>query len=205
MSQRRGLWVVMALLMWRLPANAQYFSSQQAASTVMHPSGVSLALPQTRNINLSRQEIERVRNGRTEWYREYARITNAALPYDHCSLQAGTSSWDSPSYAELQMRGYSFEAAPAVVETTIRAKALSAARSLPKKTASNASVSESEVGRWHRILVSYDAWYVDYGGPAAVAFYVTGQGSRTVVLVFMNAESGGGSATIQPILDSLTW
>ncbi len=105
------------------------------------------------------------------------------------------------------MRAYVFASGAEEIERRIAAKGLAAAKALPTHTARNAAENQYEEGRWHRVLISYDAWYIDYGGKANVEFYLTAKEEKTVVLVFMYAgtDPHDDTSAIRQILKSFSW
>jgi hypothetical protein len=103
------------------------------------------------------------------------------------------------------MRGYVVQSTLDEVERTISTNGLSAAKGLPRTTASNVSVEKSEREPWRRILISYDASYGDYGGKTNVEFYATAHEGWTVVLVFMHPDSANYAAVVEQTLRSFSW
>jgi len=175
----------------------------------MQPSGASFRIPldwtkEYNAVTITRAQLEKEKRGRGEWYKEYAAVLNASLPFSACSVQAGTHAWDAPTFGGIQMRGYVFDSSADEVEARIARKGLTAAKGLPASTARNASVDRSELEEWHKILIAYDVWYGDYGGKAKVEFYVSAHEAKTVVLVFMYVGSES-EAVIQQILKSFSW
>ena len=201
--------MVLACLSGALPTVSVHFSEANGDAVRMQPSGASLKIPtgwaqEYGAVNLSPAQLRRVRTGRGEWYREYAKVANAALSFSDCSLAAGEHAWDGPSIS-LQMRGYVTRSNVDDVEREISTKGLAAARGLPKKNANNASVKESESGPWHRSLIHYDASYGDYGGKTSLDFYASAHEGWTVVLVFMHPDSAKYDPTVEEILNSFSW
>jgi hypothetical protein len=186
----------------------QHFSTLEGNTIRMRPSGTSFQIPQdwTRKynaVNITRTQLEKVRGGKGEWYREYARVANGALPFSDCSVTAGEDAWDSSGIG-LQMRGYVVRSTLDDIEQKIAIKGLSAAKGLPRTTARNASVGKSESGQWHRILITYDVWYGDYGGRANVDFYSTEVEGNRIVLVFMYAGMPENANTVPQVLESFS-
>jgi hypothetical protein len=182
-----------------------HFSTSQGATILIQPSGASLQVPQNWVLYQTGQEIESVKKGKGEWQTEYAEVLNAALPFTACSLHAGEYRWSSPSVGSLQMRAYVLGSPLDQIQRRILGKGFSAAKHLPAKSIHNASVSETKVGQWHRILIAYDAWYGDYGGKANLEFYLTAQKNWTLVLVFLNGVSGANASEAEQILRSFSW
>jgi hypothetical protein len=188
----------------------QDHSSQLTGYTIqMQPSGASFTIPQgwTQEygaVNITHKQLGKVRTGKGEWYREYAKVTNAALPFSDCSVSAGERAWDA-SGISLQVRGYVVRSTLEEVEQEISTKGLSAAKGLPKTTARNASVQKSESGPWRRLLITYDASYGDYGGKTDLDFYATAHEGWTVILVFMHPGSDKYTRLVDEILRSFSW
>ena len=141
----------------------------------MQPSGATFELPEgpLNDWHLDRSDLDKAKQGKGEWYTEYARVANAALPFENCSVQAGTTYWNGPSFFGVTVRGYSLDSAAGEAETRIASSALPAAQHLPRNTVGNASLTKSREKQWDRLLIAYDVWYGDYGGSANVDFYVT--------------------------------
>lgn len=190
----------------------EHFSTLDGTKIRLEPSGASFQIPfdwtkDYQTVSITRTQLQKVRKGKGEWYREYARVVNAALPFAGCSAQAGRYSWDSTGSGGVQMRAYVFASSAEEIEGRIAARGLAVAKALPTYTARNVSENKYEEGRWHRVLISYDAWYIDYGGKANVEFYLTAKEKKTVVLVFMYAGTDPHDArlAIRQILDSFSW
>jgi hypothetical protein len=190
----------------------EHFATLDGTTIRLEPFGASFQIPfdwtkDYQTVNITRAQLQKVRKGKGEWYREYARVVNAALPFALCSVQAGRYSWDSASSAGVQMRAYVFASNAEDIEGKIAAKGLAAAKALPTFTARNAAEKRYEEGRWHRVLISYDVWYIDYGGKANVEFYLTSREEKTVVLVFMYAgtDPHDDTSQIRQMLESFSW
>ncbi len=190
--------------------NGKHFSIVKGSTIQMQPSGASFEIPlnwtkEYGAVNITPKQLENVRRGKGEWYRDYARVVNAALPFADCSVQAGTHAWDSGTFGGVQMRGYAVESSADEIEDRIAGRGLAAAKALPTATARNATLNRNEAGQWHRILIGYEAWFSDYGGKANVDFYVNAHESKTVVLVFMYAGESDHAPAIGQILKSFSW
>jgi hypothetical protein len=182
----------------------RHFSTRQGRTIRMRPSGVSLQIPEDWDgLYVERTELEKVKRGRGEWYREYAKVANAALPFTDCSVQAGRYLWSSPGVG-ITMRGYVLGSSGSAIDAKVASKALAAAQALPSPTVRNASLKQTEVEQWHRNLITYDVWYVDYGGRANVDFYSTEVEGNSVVLVFMYDDVRDNLAAVQQILKSFS-
>jgi hypothetical protein len=186
-----------------------HFSTLQGTTVRMQPFGYSFQIPYDWTLKyggvvLTRPELEKAKKGKEEWYKEYATIVNAALPFGECSVQAGNQRWDSGAES-LQMRGYVIESSAEEVEKGISTQGFAAAKSLPSKVAKDGAIRRDNVGQWRRILITSDLWYGDYGGKANVDFYVNTHDGETVVLVFMYAIEGRYTSTVQQILRSFSW
>ncbi|MFZ0139308.1 MAG: hypothetical protein WAK89_19740 [Candidatus Sulfotelmatobacter sp.] len=190
----------------KVSESGRHFSTAEGRTVRMQPSGTTFEVPEGRwdGWYLDRAELDKAKGGKGEWYTEYARVANAALPFENCSVQTGTYLWNAPTFFGVTVRGYSLDSAAGEVEARIRSKALSAARHLPHKTAGNASVTESRQKQWSRLLIGYDVWYGDYGGRANVDFYVTEVEGKTIVLVFMYAGVNNNISVVKQILESFS-
>ena len=154
--------------------NQQHFSTREGTTIRLQPSGASFEIPRDWDgWYFERAELEKVEKGQAEWYTEYARVANAALPFTDCSAQAGRYLWNGASFAGVTVRGYVKNRSSACVEMKIATRALTAAKALPRPTIRNASLTKVESDQWHRNLIAYDVWYGDYGGRANVDFYTT--------------------------------
>jgi hypothetical protein len=188
------------------------FSSLEGTTIRMQPSGASFQIPadwthSSNTLHLTSAELEKVRKGTGEWDTEYAKVVNAGLPFEDCAVHAGGEGWgaNGASFGDLQMRGYVSRRNGAEIERRIAGRGFSAARNLPSKNASGAVIHEDDEGAWHRIAISYDLSYSDYGGKANVEFYISVHGNWTVVLVFMHADTGKQDSTIRQIVQSFSW
>ena len=211
-------------------SSRHHFSTLQGTTVRMQPSGASFRVPQGWTLYLTGREIAKVKKGNQEWYSEYARIVNAALSFDDCSVQAGSGDWDAPS-PTLQMRGYVINSPIDEVDDKISERGLAAAKGLPTireddfasgkghreglpSSVANTAIAKDKVGQWRRILITCDLGFFDYGGTANVEFYVRTHKGWTVILVFMRSlpnKSDPGVFTdkdapvIQQILQSFSW
>jgi len=184
----------------------RHFSTAEGRTVRMQPSGTAFEVPGGRweGWYLNRTELDKAKGGKGEWYTEYARVANAALPFEACSVQTGTYLWNAPTFAGVTVRGYSLDSAAGETEDRIASKALTAARHLSRSSAVNASLTKSREKRWDRLLIAYDVWYGDYGGRANVDFYVTEVEGKSIVLVFMYADGNNNFSVVQQILESFS-
>jgi hypothetical protein len=184
----------------------QHFSTRDGTTIRLQPSEASFEIPSDWDgWYFEQAELTKVKRGRGEWYAEYAKVANAALPFTDCSAQAGRYLWNSPTFAGVTVRAYVTNRNAPKVEVEIATKAFSAAKALPSPTIRNASLTNVESEQWHRTLIAYDVWYGDYGGRANVDFYATEKNGNTIVLVFMYADMDHNLATVQQILKSFSW
>jgi hypothetical protein len=207
--------IVGATLFWSAAApishaKQQHFSTREGRTIRMQPFGSSFQIPPDWTLDddgvvLTRTELKKVKKGREEWFTEYAKIANAALPFVDCSVQAGSQRWDSAGIDGLQMRGYVVDSIGADVQKEISTKGFAASKKLPSKVARGAAIKKDDFGQWRRILITSDLWYRDYGGKGNVVFYLNTHDGKTVVLVFMYAIEGKYVPTIQQILQSFSW
>lgn len=184
------------------------YSTLDGGTIRMEPFSASFRIPldwtkEYNAVTVVRAQLEKVRKARGEWYKEYASVVNSSLPFSNCSVQAGTYAWDSSTFSGLQLRGYLLDSGRDRIEASIATKGLTAAKAL-RASVRNAAVTRDEQRGWHRILITYDVWYGDYGGKAYVEYYVTTRQAKTIVMVFMYAGSENRSV-IQQILDSFSW
>ena len=174
------------------------------------PSGASLELPASwftwnehhEGFFFSRSELEGAREAAGEWDREYAAVANAVIPFESCALQAGVDGWGTKGagFCDLQMRVYAGQFDP----TAVRSAALGAGRQAAEAFFRPVSTSVSEQGPWSTTLLSWDAWYFDYGARANVEFLAARHEGLTVVFVFMFSDCYAGNDPEQ-ILSSFSW
>lgn len=176
----------------------------------LEPSGVTFRIPEVwlewhrqfgNNLHLTREKLEKVKDGGGEWDTEYAAVVNAAIPFDRCSVHVGSEGWgkDGVSFGDLQMRAYVVPETPEKVATAIAKSALVAAGKYDKR----AQADNGRTGNWHRATVKYGLWYGDYGGTAVVDVYARPIGKETAVFAFMYAESRDHADAIADILKSV--
>lgn len=184
----------------------RHFSTKDGRVFRMQPSGATFELPEGpwNDWHMDRAELDKVKRGKGEWYTEYARIANAAISFESCSVQAGTTYWNGASFSGVTVRGYSLNSAAGEADTRIASRALRTAQHLPRNTVGNASLTKSRVNQWDRLLIAYDVWYEDYGGRANVDFYVTEVAGKTIVLVFMYVDANSNSVVVRQILESFS-
>jgi hypothetical protein len=212
LGRRMCIIAVLAALLGTTTAEASeqnpHFSTKEGRIFQMQPSGVSFELPKSpwNDWHLDRADLDKAKRGKGEWYAEYARVANAALPFENCSVQAGTTFWNGASFAGVTVRGYSLDSSVGEAENRIASRALSAAKHLPRKTARNSTLTMSQERQWDRLLIAYDVWYGDYGGRANVDFYVSEVKGKTIVLVFMYADcnNNNNALVVQQILESFS-
>ncbi len=178
------------------PRNASTaYSTRDGTSITVHPSGVVFAIPvewvkwhyQHRdNLHLSGTALAGVKDAdQNEWDPEFARVCNAALPFDRCAAHVGGEGWGAQghSFGDIQLRVYDFLDSPSNLEERIVKGAPRGAR--------EAEIKRESDGVWSRVLVCYKRRFYDYGATAYVDFRIHLFGSRTLVFVFMctNLES----------------
>lgn len=210
LAKRMCVVVLLAALLGTVTAKVsqkdRHFSTKQGRMFQMQPSGAAFELPEGpwNDWHLDRASLDKAKRGKGEWYPEYAKVANAALPFDNCSVQAGTTIWNGASFAGVTVRGYSLDTSVGETESRIASKALTVARHLPRYTVRNASLTKSREKQWDRLLISYDVSYGDYGGRANVDFYATEIDGKTIVLVFMYADLKDNAAVVREILESFS-
>jgi hypothetical protein len=192
-----------------------HFATRKGSTILLSPIGASFRIPKDwlewnqqfhNNLHLSRQELEKVRDGDGEWDTEYAKVVNAALPFDECSVHAGGEGWgrEGVSFGDLQMRVYLTDLSRPELKKRISGAGFTAAKIVRKDSDAHATIAEDQIDNWNRIAISYRLWYGDYGGTAEVEFYIT-HNAHTAVLVFMHARASGQEESIQQILKSFSW
>jgi hypothetical protein len=210
LREKVGIIAVLVVLSGTAPARVSqrdsHFSTAEGRMVRMQPSGTAFEIPEGRwdGWYRSRAELDKAKRGKGEWYAEYARVANAALPFQNCSIQTGTYLWNAPTFFGVTVRGYSLDSVAGETEARIASKALTAARHLPRSTVSNASLTKSREKQWDRLLIGYDVSYGDYGGRANVDFYVTEVEGKTIVLVFMYADVNNNASVVRQILESFS-
>lgn len=186
----------------------QRFSTIEGKTIRLHPSEASFEIPKDWGARTQGMELQEVRKSREEWKAEYTRVLNAALPFSECAVQADQWDWKAFTFAGVRVRGYILDQTIKAVDERISTKGFAAAKRLLGPTIGNVSLAEGELERWHRISISYDAWYYDYGGRANIDFYATEKNGMTIVLVFSyvgrNQENGINS-DVEKILKSFSW
>jgi hypothetical protein len=192
------------------PEPAKPSATRDGRAIRLDPSGVTFRIPQAwldyhaefgMNLQLTRAELDKAKDGEGEWDTEYAAVANAALPFDRCAAHAGSEGWgrDGVSFGDLQMRAYVVpEGADKVAAVVVKA-GLAAAAKYDKRARADGGPARD----WHRATVRYDLWYRDYGGTAVVDVYSRPAGKDTLVLVFMHSESRDYAETIADILKSV--
>jgi hypothetical protein len=144
-AYRLGVIAVLAALLGastvEASENNRHLSTKEGRTVRMQPSGAAFELPEGRwdGWYLERSELDKAKSGKGEWYTEYAKVANAALRFDDCSVQAGTYLWNAPTFFGVTVRGYSLDYAAAETENRIASKALSVAEHFPRKTVRNVS------------------------------------------------------------------
>lgn len=162
--------------------NTSHFATQKGSIIKLSPLGASFHIPQDwldwnrrfhNNLHLTRQDLESVKDGAGEWDTEYAKVVNAALPFNDCSAHVGGEGWglQGSSFGDLQMRVYLTDQSEKDIIKRISELAFAAAKTVRKNSQVNPTITPPEhTGEWSRIITSYQLWYVDYGGTAHVGF-----------------------------------
>ena len=150
------------------------------------------------NFHLTRWQLYWVKTGVREWDAEYAQVTNAVLPFEHCAVHAGSEGWDlnGVSFTDLQMRVYVGDWKLADIKNQVAQQGLKQAGEIGE----DAKFSSYVRDKWQRDSISYNVFYGDYGGKAEVDFYSREVNGKTVTLVFMYASDN--TEKIKEILDS---
>ncbi len=82
--------------------DAERYATRVGRTTHLHPSDATFQIPQDwldwnaefhNNLHLTHRELRKVRIGFGEWDYEYARVVNAALPFEHCAAHVGGEGW----------------------------------------------------------------------------------------------------------------
>lgn len=188
--------------------DAQRYSTRDGQRISLHPSGVSFLIPPPwlewygrfqNNLHLSRDELDRVRNGDGEWDTEYGNVVNSALPFSDCAAHVGGEGWgkEGSSFGDIQLRAYLTNLSEQEIMAKIHGQAFDSARRAARsllaahalaELASGTSLTDGNEGRWRKYVIQYPLWYGDYGGMARVRFYVASIESGALVFVFMGGE-----------------
>jgi hypothetical protein len=165
------------------------------------------------NLHLGGNDLRKVNNAGTAWDADYARVVNAALPFECCAVHAGGEGWgaESRSIADLQMRVYIADWSLKTVHTLIRRKALSKAKQIAYHqmgTAAKVRFRNDSMGKWYRTAIRFSVRHQDavdeMRGGANIEFYVRSVGVETVVLVFMYADPCSQKDFIEAISSSFS-
>jgi len=201
-------------------AKAQRYATREGRKIILHPSGVTLNVPQQwlewderfhNNFHLTRDELEKVHNGEGQWDTEYAKVVNAALPFTDCAAHVGGEGWgrEGSSFGDVQLRAYISTLSERTILASIRGDAFDTARQVARpfptpaalaQLAPETSLKEDKEGQWRTSVIQYPLWYGDYGGVARIRFYVASIEHGTLVLVFM----GGENEQVEHILQSVS-
>lgn len=125
-------------------------------------------------------------NATGEWDREYSTVADSVLPLWAAVAQVGGEPWGAKSgcYADLQARVYVIDISSAEVARCVEERGQTIANRFFRSTA---SVTDSS--GWHIARLQWRAWYYDYGSTAHMDYYVRDVSGRSVVLLFMYADS----------------
>lgn len=148
------------------------------------------------NLHLTRSELELVRTGTGDWDAEYSHVLTSLFDFDRCAAHVGGEGWgaDAVSYADLQLRAYVLDELPADILARIDAAPW---------TLVDANVLISPGDPWQQVLLTWDNFYGDYGGPAALDLRIRRFTSATVVLAGMYSDDW--SAALDEIVASTCW
>src|SRR5262249_17250952 len=123
----------------------------------------------------------------------------ATLPFDRCAAHLGAHAWHGSGGGGLQVRAYELGETVEDVECAIKTREAS---EVERWTGYHAVVRREAKLTWRKSVLSYQRWYVDYGGTAVVEFRLRPHGERTFVFVFMYVGEQSQETTIAAILDS---
>ncbi len=148
------------------------------------------------NLHLTRSELELVRTGTGEWDAEYSHVLTSLFDFDRCAAHVGGEGWgaDAVSYTDLQLRAYVLDELPADILARIDAAPW---------TLVDTNVLISPGDPWQQVLLTWDNFYGDYGGPAALDLRIRRFASATVVLAGMYSDNW--SAALDEIVASTCW
>jgi hypothetical protein len=201
-------------------AEARRHSTREGQKIILYPSGVSFRIPQKwlewherfhDNLHLTRDELEKVRDGDGEWDTEYGKVVNATLPFADCAAHVGGEGWGrgGSSFGDVQLRAYISDLGEREILSRIHGQAFDAARRVARPFPTSPALAELAPGtdvtdrkerQWRKLIIRYPLWYGDYGGVARVRFYVATIEKETLVLVFM----GGEDEEVDGILQSVS-
>jgi hypothetical protein len=146
--------------------------------------GCGAGSPGTVYTNPSRQRQE-LASARGEWDAEFSAVSDSVLSLRDLALHAGAQPWGRGNcFNDLQVRVYVVESTPSEV--------LSHVQSIGVPTADRrfkSSFAATDSGGWRIGRLSWNAFYYDYGSTARMDYYVQSVGGRSVVLLFMYADS----------------
>lgn len=202
-------------------AGSSRYSRLEGQKIILYPSGVSFRIPQQwlqwherfhDNLHLTRDELEKVRDGDGEWDTEYGKVVNAALPFADCAAHVGGEGWgrEGSSFGDVQLRAYISDLGERELLSRIHGQAFDAARRVARPFPASRALAELAPGtdmtdgrerQWRKSIIRYPLWYGDYGGLARIRFYVATTEKETLVLVFM----GGEDEEVDGILQSVSW
>ncbi len=183
------------------------FASRDRAAITLHPSKLNFKIPAVwvnwynehkNNLYLARAELEPIRQPeRDEWDVEFARICNAALPFDRCAAHVGSEGWGNEGrfFNDFQVRVYDLPDSIKDVEARIVKQAPAEACSHDMRVGTH--------GSWRRILVSYERFHFDYGTTAHIDFRLRSFGARTLAFAFMYTDAHTTFEDVAEIMDSV--
>ena len=199
---------------------AQRYATREGQKIILHPSGVTLTMPQQwlewderfhNNLHLTRDQLEKVQNGEGEWDTEYGKVVNATLSFADCAAHVGGDGWgrEGSSFDDVQLRAYITNLSQREILARIRGEAFATARRVARpfptpaalaELAPDTNLKEGKDGQWRTSVIRYPLWYGDYGGVARIQCYLTSIENGTLVLVFM----GGQDEEVTHILKSVS-
>lgn len=151
-----------------------------------------------KNLHLSRAELNELYwNSGADG--EDAHVINAVLSFADCAAHVGDKDWGNYFWNDLQARVYIVDATPEEVEMRITTRGLNAALAVFE----GASTTKANHGEWQKMTLGIVDAPTHFILMKNLDFYYRRFGSKTVVVVFLQA--GGFEPTITRILDSFKW
>ena len=129
---------------------------------------------------VERSRFATLQNPRGEWKREFAAVVDSVLPFGALVAQLGGDAWNGHCVA-LQMRVYVGDRRQKLSPDLATGARVAARFFHPVHRAQRDSAG------WTIRRLSWEAWYIDYGGTAHVEFWCRSVHGRDVVIVFLFA------------------
>lgn len=175
----------------------QVFSDRQETTITIHPGGAMFMIPDAwltsfqsyhNNLNLTREELAKVKDGMGEWDTQYGGIANAILPFDRCAFHGGGEGWGSngATFGDLQMRVYVGDWSLPAISDRVSSAGLSLVKRLPNLARrSEPAYQKRTAGPWQVDSLTFSMVFIDYGATAMMDYYSQKRQDSTLTLVFM--------------------